>query len=53
MNYPLSIKLKLECGFMNDKVPIYFNREPIFICLLTERSDGHLIDFRRIRYAIY
>ena len=51
MSRPVSIKLKLECGFINDKVPIFFNKKPIYICLLTERSDGHLIDFRRIRYA--
>ena len=46
---PVSIKLKLECGFINDKALVYFNRKPIYICLLTERSDGHLVDFRRIR----
>lgn len=33
---------------MNDKTPTIFNKRPIYVCLLTERSDGHLIDFRRI-----
>ncbi len=33
---------------MNDKVPIIFHKRPVFVCLLTERSDGHLIDFRRM-----
>lgn len=33
---------------MNDKVPMFFDKRPIYVCLLTERSDGHLIDFRRI-----
>lgn len=33
---------------MNDKVPIIFHKRPVYICLLTERSDGHLIDFRRM-----
>lgn len=33
---------------MNDKVPLIFNKRPIYVCLLTARSDGHLIDFRRI-----
>ena len=49
---PRGIMLKLECGFINEKVPIYFNRKPIYVSLLTERSDGHLVDFRRIRYPI-
>lgn len=51
MTRPVSVKVKLECGFLNEKVPIYFNRKPVYVCLLTERSDGHLIDFRRIRYV--
>lgn len=46
---PATIKIKVECGFMNDTVPMFFHRRPIYICLLTERSDGFLVDFRRIR----
>lgn len=45
---PVVIKVKAECGFMNEKVPTTFHRKPVYICVLTERSDGHLIDFRRI-----
>ena len=44
----VTIKIKAECGFMNDQIPMSFNRKPIQICLLTERSDGFLVDFRRI-----
>lgn len=44
-----TIKIKAECGFMNDTVPMFFHRRPVYICLLTERSDGFLVDFRRIR----
>lgn len=40
--------IKAECGFLNDRPPIVFNRRPIYVCLLVERSDGLLIDFRRI-----
>ena len=43
------VKIKAECGFMNDTVPMFFHRRPVYICLLTERSDGFLVDFRRIR----
>ena len=42
------IKIKAECGFLNDQIPMSVNRKPIQICLLTERSDGFLVDFRRI-----
>ncbi|KAL6713023.1 ATP-dependent DNA helicase MER3 [Lecanora helva] len=45
---PLMINIKIECAFMNDKVPVTFHRKPLYICLLTERSDGQLVDFKRI-----
>ena len=41
--------MKAEIGFINDKAPIFFHRKPIFVCFLAERSDGHLVDFRRVR----
>lgn len=47
---PVIVNIKAECGFMNERVPTMFLRKPIYICLLTERSDGFLVDFRRIRY---
>jgi ATP-dependent DNA helicase HFM1/MER3 len=46
----VKVKIKAECGFINDRVPTMFHRKPIYVCLLVERSDGHLVDFRRIRY---
>lgn len=48
--HPVSVKLQVECGFINEKVPVFFKGDPVHVCLLTERSDGHLLDFRRIRY---
>ncbi|KAI4104557.1 MAG: hypothetical protein LQ339_003860 [Xanthoria mediterranea] len=44
---PVKIKIKAEVGFMNIKPPTYFNRKPVHVCFLAERSDGNLIDFRR------
>ena len=35
---------------MNERVPMTFLRKPIYVCFLVERSDGRLVDFRRIRY---
>ena len=46
----VTIKFKAECGFMNDKPPTLFHQKPIYVCLLTERSDGYLVDFKRVRY---
>ncbi|KAJ5088803.1 hypothetical protein N7456_012419 [Penicillium angulare] len=44
----VKINFKLEVAFMNDKTPTYFQRRPVYVCCLTETSDGRLIDFRRI-----
>ena len=44
----VKINIKAECGFLNDRPPIMFHRRIIYVCLLVERSDGMLIDFRRI-----
>lgn len=45
---PVVINIKAEVGFINDRIPTFFRRKPVYICLLTERSDGFLADFRRI-----
>lgn len=45
---PITVKVKAECDFMNEKVPMTFSKRPLYVCLLTERSDGQLIDFRRM-----
>ncbi|KAJ5174318.1 uncharacterized protein N7482_000195 [Penicillium canariense] len=41
-------RFKIELAFMNDKVPSFFQRRPVYVCCLTETSDGRLIDFRRM-----
>lgn len=46
---PVKIKVKAELGFMNEKPPAYFHRKAVYVCFLAERSDGYLIEFRRIR----
>ena len=43
-----TIKLRAELGFLNDKVPITFQRKPVYVCLLAETSDGQMIHFARI-----
>ena len=45
---PLTITIKVECGFINERPPIVFHGKPFNVCLLTERSDGHLVDFKRL-----
>ncbi|KAF7715810.1 P-loop containing nucleoside triphosphate hydrolase protein [Penicillium ucsense] len=46
----VNVRFKVEVAFMNDNntVPAYFHRKPVFVCCLTEISDGRLVDFRRI-----
>jgi hypothetical protein len=36
---------------MNDTVPIYFARKPIYVVLLAETSDNREIFFMRIRFV--
>ena len=45
----VKVKIKADCGFLNEKAPVMFQRKPIFVCFLMERSDGVLVDFRRVR----
>lgn len=44
----VTIKLKAEIGFLNDKVPMTFQRKAIYVCLLAETSDGRMIHFARV-----
>lgn len=30
---------------------MFYNKKALFVCLLVERSDGHLIVFRRMKYG--
>ena len=46
---PPKINIKAEIGFLNEKVPLTFSRKPIYVCFVAERSDGHLLEFRRLR----
>ncbi|KAJ5971903.1 uncharacterized protein N7479_001821 [Penicillium vulpinum] len=43
----VKIRFKVEVAFMNDKIPTFFQRRPVYVCCLIERSDGYMIDFRR------
>ncbi|KAF9248594.1 hypothetical protein DTO013E5_6376 [Penicillium roqueforti] len=43
----VNVRFKVEVAFMNDKVPTFFQRRPVYVCCMIERSDGHIIDFRR------
>lgn len=44
----IKVRLKAEIGFVNEKVPVFFRRKPIYTCFLAETSDGQILDFRRI-----
>ncbi|KAF2857666.1 hypothetical protein K470DRAFT_266674 [Piedraia hortae CBS 480.64] len=44
----VSLKIKAELGFLNEKVPEYFHKRPVYVCLLVERSDGTKVHFARI-----
>ena len=44
----IQIRLNAEIGFLNEIVPTFFCRRPIYVCFLAETSDGRVIDFRRI-----
>ncbi|OJD22418.1 hypothetical protein ACJ73_06234 [Blastomyces percursus] len=42
------VGFKAEIGFINEKLPTFFRRKPVYVCFLAETSDGRMIDFRRI-----
>ncbi|PKY00800.1 P-loop containing nucleoside triphosphate hydrolase protein, partial [Aspergillus campestris IBT 28561] len=44
----VKVFFKAEIGFMNEKCPAFFQRRPIYVCFLAERSDGWIVDFRRL-----
>jgi len=44
----VSMKIRAEIGFLNEKVPDFFQRKPVYVCLLAETSDGHKVHFARI-----
>jgi ATP-dependent DNA helicase HFM1/MER3 len=47
----VTIKIRADLGFINDKTPEYFKKQPVYVCLMAELSDGHLLHFARIRYS--
>lgn len=44
----INIAVKSQIGCLNQQVPQSFQRRPIFVIFMAERSDGVLLDFRRI-----
>lgn len=48
----VSVKIKAEIGFINERVPENYQKKAVYVCMLAETSDGHVIHFCRIRYAI-
>ncbi|CAI7629740.1 unnamed protein product [Penicillium discolor] len=47
----VNVRFKAEVAFMNDKIPTFFQRRPVYVCCLIDRSDGYMIDFRRTSAA--
>ena len=47
----VAVRIRTDLGFINDKTPEYFNKQPVYVCMMAELSDGHLLHFARIRYA--
>ena len=45
----MKVRFKAEVAFMNNKAPAFFHRRPVYVCFMAETSDGHMIDFRRLR----
>ena len=44
----ITVKIRAELGFLNEKVPETFQKRAVYVCLLAETSDGHKIHFARI-----
>lgn len=44
----VTIRIKAEIGFLNEKVPEVFNSHPVYVCLLADTSDGKVLHFARI-----
>ncbi|KAJ9236294.1 hypothetical protein DTO166G5_4056 [Paecilomyces variotii] len=45
---PVKVNFKADIGFMNEKIPLFFQRRPVYVCFLAETSDGRMVDFRRM-----
>ena len=44
----VEVTINAKIGFINQKVPLWFKKKPIYVCFLAETSDGILVDFRRM-----
>ncbi|QDS75045.1 hypothetical protein FKW77_006241 [Venturia effusa] len=42
------INVKAEIGFINEKLPVIFQKRAVYVVFLAETSDGHKVEFRRI-----
>ncbi|KAI9806094.1 MAG: Sec63 [Piccolia ochrophora] len=45
---PVKVDIVGQIGFMNEKPPLFYCRQPLYICYLAETSDGQLLDFGRL-----
>ncbi|KAH9859567.1 hypothetical protein IAQ61_011348 [Plenodomus lingam] len=44
----VTVQIKTDIGFINEKPPYRFNFRPVYVCLLAETSNGQKIHFARI-----
>ena len=42
------VDVRAEIGFLNEKIPVFFNKKPVYVCFMAETSDGTIVDFRRM-----
>ncbi|PVI05142.1 P-loop containing nucleoside triphosphate hydrolase protein [Periconia macrospinosa] len=43
----VKVTVKADIGFINEKIPEFFNSKPVYVCMLAETSDGHKVHFAR------
>jgi hypothetical protein len=44
----VEVKLSAVIGFLNETVPLFFHKKPVYVCFMAETSDGTIVDFRRM-----
>ena len=47
----VKVRVRAEIGFVNEKPPQYFRKKALYVCFMSETSDGRMIDFRRMSAA--
>ena len=47
----VAVKVKIDFGFLNDKTPVSYRNKPVVVIVLLGTSDGHRLNFFRLRYA--